>query len=96
LINSADDYFILSSGLVVQETTLENYNNSLWGRIHSKAAVLEFVHNIIANCLANSGKEWTDIFGLYNSGTYNNQFMIIDYKKYKTGTKLSELKKNLL
>jgi hypothetical protein len=96
LINSADEYYILSSGLVAQETTLENYNNSLWGRIHSKAVVLEFVPNIIANCLANSSKEWTDIFGLYNSETYNNQFMIIDCKKYKTGTKLSELKKNLL
>ncbi len=55
-----------------------------------------FVRNIIANRLANSGKEWTDIFGLYNSGTYNNQFMIIDYKLYKTGTELSELKDDLL
>jgi hypothetical protein len=96
VINSVDDYYILSSSLVVQETTLENRNKSLWENINSKAVVLEFVRNIIANRLANSGKEWTDIFGLYNSGTYNNQFMIIDYKNYKTGTKLSDLKKNLL
>ncbi len=95
VIYSADDYYILSSGLVVQETTLENYNNSLWEKINSKAVVLEFVRNIVANRLANSGKEWTDIFGLYNSGTYNDQFMIIDYKMYKTSTKLSDLKENL-
>jgi hypothetical protein len=95
LINSADDYYILSSGLVVQETTLENYNNSLWEKIHSKAVVLEFVRNIIANRLANSGEEWTLIFRSHNSGTYNNQFMIIDYKKYKKSTKLSDLEENL-
>jgi hypothetical protein len=58
--------------------------------------VFEFARNIIANRLANSGKEWTDIFGAHNSGTYNNQFMIIDYKKYKTGTKLNELQNDLL
>jgi hypothetical protein len=95
-IYSSDDYYILSSGLVVQETTIENYNNSLWQNIHANAVVFVFVRNIIANRLANSGKEWTDIFGLYNSGTYNNQFMIIDYKLYKTGTELSELKDDLL
>ncbi len=45
--------------------------------------------------MAYTGKGWTPIFRSHNSGTYNNQFMIIDYKKYKTGTKLSELKKKL-
>ena len=36
------------------------------------------------------GKEWTDIFRLNNSGTYNNQWMIVDYKKFKPGKPLSD------
>ncbi len=33
--------------------------------------------------MANSGKEWYEIFAKYNSGTYNNQYMIVDYKLFK-------------
>jgi hypothetical protein len=96
VINSPDDYYILSSGLVVQETSIENFNKSLWESIRSNAIVLEFGRIIIANRLAKSGKEWTDIFGFHNSGTYNNQYMIVDYNKYKTGTKISNLEDDLL
>jgi hypothetical protein len=31
--------------------------------------------------LANDGKEWTEVFSLNNSGTYNSQWMIIDISK---------------
>ena len=32
--------------------------------------------------LAKTGKEWADIFTNFNSGTYNNQWMIIDYNQF--------------
>ncbi len=35
---------------------------------------------IIANLLATTGTEWAATFSKYNSGTYNNQWMIVDYK----------------
>jgi hypothetical protein len=96
-IHSPDDYYILSSGLVVQETTLHNFNESLWANgIRANAIVLQFVRTIVANRLADSGKSWTDIFRLRNSGTYNNQYMIVDYKRYRRGTKLSQLENGLL
>jgi hypothetical protein len=31
---------------------------------------------MLANRLAKTGKEWTDIFAQHNSGTYNNQVCI--------------------
>ncbi|XP_054163965.1 putative phospholipase B-like 2 [Oppia nitens] len=93
---SNDDYYILSSGLVVQETTNENFNMSLLVNIRANNSILEFARNVVANRLANSGKEWTDLFAPYNSGTYNNQFMIVDYKLWKKGTKVADLPNNLL
>ncbi|CAG2100801.1 unnamed protein product [Medioppia subpectinata] len=96
LVFSCDDYYILSSGLVVQETTNANNNPSLYRDIRADNIVLEFARNLVANRLANSGKEWTDLFGAHNSGTYNNQFMVVDYKLFKKGTKVSDLPNNLL
>ncbi|CAG2162352.1 unnamed protein product [Oppiella nova] len=95
-IFSGDDYYVLSSGLVVQETTISNRNLSLYKDIKAEEIVFEFIRNVVSNRLAESGKEWTQLFGPYNSGTYNNQFMIVDYKLFKKGTKVSKLADNLL
>lgn len=40
---------------------------------------------MVANRLATDGKSWSDIFQQYNSGTYNNQWMVVDYNKFKKG-----------
>ncbi|CAG2181464.1 unnamed protein product, partial [Oppiella nova] len=95
-ISSGDDFYVLSSGLVVQETTNQNKNQSLYQHIKADNILFEFIRNVVANRLAESGKEWTQLFGPYNSGTYNNQFMIVDYKLFKKGTKVTELADNLL
>ena len=34
---------------------------------------------MLANRLAKTGKEWTDIFAQHNSGTYNNQVCVSFY-----------------
>jgi hypothetical protein len=36
---------------------------------------------MVSNRLARSGKEWTKLFEKFNSGTYNNQWMVLDYNK---------------
>ena len=43
-----------------------------------------------ANQLANSGPEWSDLVGQYNSGTYNNQYMILDGKLFTPGQAMQE------
>ncbi|KAJ8883119.1 hypothetical protein PR048_014959 [Dryococelus australis] len=58
--------------------------------------VLEFVRTMVANRLAHSGRSWTKTFSLYNSGTYNNQWMVVDYKRFWPDGAVSELKKGLL
>lgn len=47
--------------------------------------ILYWVRVMVANRMASSGSEWSTIFAKYNSGTYNNQWMIVDNKLYTPG-----------
>ncbi|KAG9354467.1 hypothetical protein JZ751_001177 [Albula glossodonta] len=69
-IFSGDDFYILSSGLVTLETTIGNSNPELWKFVTPKGTVMEWLRNIVANRLAESGKQWAGHFSKYNSGTY--------------------------
>ncbi|KAL0979325.1 hypothetical protein UPYG_G00183670 [Umbra pygmaea] len=92
-IFSGDDFYILSSGLVTLETTIGNSNPSLWKFVKPTGTVMEWLRNIVANRLATTGKEWAEIFSKYNSGTYNNQWMIVDYRLFTPG--MNETKEQL-
>ena len=94
VIYSGDDFNVISSGLSVIETTIGNNNPDLWWHVKPKGGVLEGIRATVANRLAGSGKQWADLFSQYNSGTYNNQWMILDYKLFTPGEKT--LKDNLL
>ena len=37
---------------------------------------------MVANRLAKIGKDWADIYAQQNSGTYNCEWMILDYNKF--------------
>jgi hypothetical protein len=39
----------------------------------------------LANQLSRSGKNWAEIFSLYHSGTYVNQWMVMDWKRFSPG-----------
>lgn len=87
LIFSGDDFYLLSSGLAVMETTNSNNNKNLTAKITYRS-VMDWTRNIVANRLANYGIEWSKWFKKYNSGTYNNQFMVLDYKQFEPGQPL--------
>ena len=40
--------------------------------------------------MANSGPEWSKLVSRYNSGTYNNQYMVLDGKLFKPGNALQK------
>ncbi|KAF0702360.1 hypothetical protein AaE_015988 [Aphanomyces astaci] len=42
----------------------------------------------VANALAVDGPSWTVYFGAYNSGTYNNQWMVLDTSRFADGALL--------
>jgi hypothetical protein len=73
------------SKLTVIETTINNNNKDLY-RNMSPISVPEWMRIVVANRLANSGKEWVDQFFTFNDGTYNNEWMITDFKQFTPGT----------
>ncbi|XP_046365678.2 putative phospholipase B-like 2 [Haliotis rufescens] len=77
---SSDDFYVLSSWMVTMETTIPNNNSALYQHTKPEGCVLEPVRVWAANRLAATGQEWVLNFSRYNSGTYNNQWMIVDQK----------------
>jgi hypothetical protein len=82
VLNSGDDFYVASSGLIVLETTIGNSNPDLYTKYMTPTNILEWIRNIVANRLASNGQTWYEIYRLYNSGTYCNQNMIIDYNLF--------------
>ncbi len=80
---SIDDFYITDQDLVVIETTNQIFNNDLYKFLNPNS-LLSWVRTIIANRLASDGHNWTRIFSRENSGTYNNQFMVLDLKLIDT------------
>lgn len=48
-------------------------------------SLLSWQRVTIANRFSEVGKNWSSIFSMYNSGTYNNQWIIVDYHQWQSG-----------
>jgi hypothetical protein len=82
-LSSIDDFYITDKDLYIAETTNEVFNNDLWN-VLTPQSLLTWHRVILANRLADNSKDWSDIFSRQNSGTYNNQFMVLDLKLIDT------------
>jgi len=86
-LSSVDDFYQISSGLMVTETTIENHNQTLWSKILTNQVPC-WMRAMVANRLSTTPREWMKTFGHHNSGTYNNQWMVLDYTKFTPGQDL--------
>lgn len=80
ILASIDDFYILDSDLYVTETTNSVFNKELYD-VLTPESLLSWMRTLVANRLSSTGSEWAEIFSRENSGTYNNQFQILDLKK---------------
>jgi hypothetical protein len=87
VITSIDDFYTTSNKLAVTETTNGIYTEDLYAKIVPQA-LLSWTRAMQANVGAKSCAEWMNIFGRYNSGTYNNQWICADYNLFKPGNAL--------
>jgi hypothetical protein len=82
-LSSMDDFYITDKDLYVAETTNEPFNNDLWNLL-STNTVPTWQRTMLANRLTDNAKDWAFVYTKYNSGTYNNQFQVLDLKLIDT------------
>lgn len=79
---SDDDFYMLSeSRMVVLQTTNHIFNNSILEILTPRSAV-SWQRVRVANMLAANGSAWADLLARENSGTYNNQYIVVDLKRF--------------
>jgi len=86
-IASADDFYKTDTGLVVIETTNNIFNRTLYQAL-SHRSLLSWTRSTLANRAARNGNDWARLFAIFNSGTYNCQWMVVDYKRFNHSTGL--------
>ncbi|CAE7577257.1 plbB [Symbiodinium sp. CCMP2592] len=86
---SGDDFYTLSSGLTVQETTNSLYNKSTAALIKPES-VLTWARTLVANRRATDGSSWARWFSPFNSGTINNQWQVVATSKFRPGEEVPD------
>ncbi|CAL8471420.1 g10962 [Coccomyxa elongata] len=84
---SDDDLYMMDSKMVVLSTTNKMFNTSLYDSLTHESLV-SWQRVRVANALATSGEEWVSYLDKLNSGTYNNQYMVLDLKRFTPGSEL--------
>ena len=81
-LTSTDDFYMLNSKITILETTLEILDRELYMKasVSANGHVPNYIRISVANRIANTGKHWTELFKKNNSGTYNSQWMILDFE----------------
>ncbi|KAG1665434.1 hypothetical protein FOA52_005776 [Chlamydomonas sp. UWO 241] len=96
VISSLDDFYIVGSdagSMVVMETTNDVLDKSLLDLVTTEG-VLSFHRVMAANMLASDGPSWVAYGGMHHSGAYNNhgafnnQYMVLDLKRFTPGEEL--------
>jgi hypothetical protein len=91
LLSSVDDFYVTytseddSVQLAVIETTNELYDPVLF-KLVVPTSVLSWVRVISSNLLSANGKQWAAVFSMYHSGTYTNQWMVLDMSLFVPGS----------
>jgi hypothetical protein len=83
--NSKDDFYVLSSGLKIVETSLLNYNKDNFRELNPRSVPC-WLRATVASNLARDGQEWISYFSKYNSGTHSSQWVIVDRSQLKSNT----------
>ena len=87
-LSSLDDFYMMAdSKLVMVQTTNNVFNTSLYDAVKPQS-LLAWQRVRVANTMSKSGRDWYNYVSAYNSGTYNNQYMIVNMGLFKPGTAL--------
>ena len=85
MLYSKDDFYVLPhSRMVVMETTNGIMDKAVYASITPRS-LLTWQRVPVANALARGGKHWTELARKHSSGTYANQWIVVDGKRFERG-----------
>ena len=90
LLASLDDFYVsrsvdLTVQLVVAETTNDVYAPKLFDLVTPESALC-WMRSILATSLAVDAPQWATLFSTAASGTYNNQWQVLDLSRFSPGS----------
>eukprot|EP00038_Savillea_parva_P007022 m.167351 g.167351 ORF g.167351 m.167351 type:complete len:562 (-) comp12814_c0_seq1:149-1834(-) len=86
-LESLDDFYMMDSGLGMVQTSLGVMNNTLLDLI-TPHSLLAWQRVRVASAIAKTGEEWYTTFKTHASGTYVNQYMVVDFNLFQPGEPL--------
>eukprot|EP00754_Rhynchopus_humris_P047679 Rhum_TRINITY_DN7256_c0_g1::Rhum_TRINITY_DN7256_c0_g1_i1::g.22097::m.22097 len=86
-LESLDDFYMMDSGLGMVQTSIDFTNQTMWGLIKPES-LLAWQRVRTAHVVAHDGAEWHRAVSTAYSGTYCNQYMIVDFNKFTPGKAL--------
>eukprot|EP01012_Entosiphon_sulcatum_P050606 TRINITY_DN69491_c0_g1_i1.p1 TRINITY_DN69491_c0_g1~~TRINITY_DN69491_c0_g1_i1.p1 ORF type:complete len:546 (+),score=119.16 TRINITY_DN69491_c0_g1_i1:26-1663(+) len=81
-LESLDDFYMMDSGLGMVQTTIGFSNNSLYNLIRPES-LLAWQRVRLASAMARTAPEWYDVYRQHYSGTYTNQYMVVDFNLFQ-------------
>lgn len=88
-LESLDDFYMLESGLTWTQTSNGVIDQSIYSAVKPES-LLAWQRVRIASAMASTGPEWFDYFSRNHSGTYANQYMVVNMNLFEP----SEILKN--
>jgi len=84
-IASINDYYTVdgASSLTVVETSNNVYDDLAYNALTPKS-VFCWVRIMVANQMSVDGESWSKAFSAFHSGTYNNQWLIVDRERFES------------
>jgi len=86
-LSSVDDFYTVgsdSTNMAVMETSNTVLNTELYKQVVPQS-LLCWVRAVVANRLATDGASWAELFSTHHSGSYTNQWQVIDLSKFSPG-----------
>lgn len=83
-LESLDDFYLLDSGLGWIQTTNTVVDHSIFDEVKPES-LLAWQRVRVASAMSHGGREWYENVRRHSSGTYANQYMVIDYKLFTPG-----------
>merc|ERR1719421_2164020 len=92
-VSSTDDFYMLSSGLAVMDTSLEVLNPEVYKQVPqfpNNPHIPNFMEIQILNRMARTAAHWVSLYSERNSGVGNAQWIIVDYNIFVPGKPLPD------